>query len=72
VVTPLLTVCTAVAVAASVLSVVVVESVNCTTPEADVDAAVTLMTGVVPPDETIGEVPVTLVTPPDCATHCVL
>jgi len=55
---------TAVDVAASTLLVVLVESLSCTTPAADVDAAVTLMAGVVPPDETIGAVPVTLVTPP--------
>jgi hypothetical protein len=63
---------TAVGVAASTLLVVLTESLSCTTPEAEVDAAVTLMAGVAPPDETIGAVPVTLVTPPDCATHCVL
>jgi hypothetical protein len=55
---------TAVAVAATVLLVVDVESVSCTAPDAEVDAAVMLMAGVVPPLETIGAVPVTLVTPP--------
>jgi hypothetical protein len=63
---------TAVAVAARVLLVVEVESLSCTEPAAEVDAAVMLMAGVAPPDETIGAVPVTLVTPPDWATHCVL
>jgi hypothetical protein len=65
---------TAVAVAASVLLVVEVESVSCTAPEAEVDAAVMLMAGVAPPLETIGAVPVTLVTPPPPppVTHCVL
>jgi hypothetical protein len=58
------TVFTAVAVAAKVLLVVLTESLSCTTPAAEVDAAETLMAGVVPPDETIGAVPVTLVTPP--------
>ena len=52
----------AVEVAATVLSVVVTESLSCTTPAAEVDAAVTLMAGVAPPDETIGAVPVTEVT----------
>jgi hypothetical protein len=65
-------VCTAVEVAATVLSVVT-ESLSCTTPAAEVDAAVTLITGVVPPDETIGVVPVTLVTVPVAGVdHCVL
>lgn len=64
---------TAVAVAASVLLVVEVESVSCTAPDAEVDAAVMLMAGVVPPLETIGAVPVTLVTPPPPpVTHSVL
>jgi len=60
-------------VAAVVVDVELVESVNCTTPEAEVDAAVTLMAGVVPPDDTIGAVPVTLVTVPVAGVvHCVL
>jgi hypothetical protein len=64
---------TAVEVAAIVLSVVVIESLSCTTPGAEVDAEVTLMAGVAPPDETIGAVPVTLVTVPVAGVdHCVL
>jgi hypothetical protein len=63
---------TAFGVAAVVVLVLLVESVSCSTPAALVDPALTLMAGVVPPLETIGAVPVTLVTPPDCATHCVL
>ena len=51
-------------VTAVVVLVLLTEFVSCTTPEAEVDAAVTLIAGVVPPDETIGAVPVTLVTPP--------
>ena len=59
--------------AATVLLVVDVESLSCTTPADEVDAAVTLMAGVAPPDETIGAVPVTLVTVPVAGVdHCVL
>jgi hypothetical protein len=64
---------TAVGVAASTLLVVLTESLNCTAPDAEVDAAVMLMAGVLPPDETIGAVPVTLVTVPAAGVvHCVL
>ena len=64
---------TAVGVAARMLLVVLVESLSCTTPADEVDAALTLMAGVVPPLETIGAVPVTLVTVPVAGVvHCVL
>ena len=50
---------TAVGVAASTLLVVEVESESCTAPTTEVVAAAMEMTGVVPPDDAIGAVPVT-------------
>ena len=55
---------TAVGVAARMLDVVEVESLSCTAPTTVVVAAAMEMTGVVPPDDAIGDVPVTDVTVP--------
>jgi hypothetical protein len=61
-------------VAAVVVLVLVTLSVNCTTPLTEVVPSAIEMSGVAPPDEAIGAVPVTLVTPPPPppVTHCVL
>jgi hypothetical protein len=54
---------TAVGVAAKTLDVVEVESESCTAPTTEVVAAAMLIAGVAPPEEAIGAVPVTDVTP---------
>jgi hypothetical protein len=54
---------TAVGVAAKTLDVVEVESESCTAPTTLVLAAAMLIAGVAPPEEAIGAVPVTDVTP---------
>jgi hypothetical protein len=53
---------TAVGVAASTLEVVLVESESCTAPATLVVAEAMEMSGLVPPEEEIGEVPVTVAT----------
>lgn len=55
---------TAVGVAAKTLEVVEVESESCTAPTTAVVAAAMLIAGVDPPEEAIGDVPVTEVTVP--------
>jgi uncharacterized membrane protein len=55
---------TAVGVAARTLDVVEVESLSCTAPTTEVVAAAIEIAGVAPPDEAIGDVPVTEVTVP--------
>jgi hypothetical protein len=54
-------------VAARTLDVVEVESLSCTAPTTAVVAAAMEMAGVAPPEEAIGAVPVTEVTPPPAA-----